>query len=58
MGVVIIKMEYKLEFSVKAGSRFGFSFKEKQLEAIFSFMSGNDGFVSLPSGYGKSIRRH
>ena len=51
-------MEYKLEFSVKAGSCFGFSLKEKQLEAILSFMSGNDVFFSLLTGYGKSTRRH
>ena len=29
-------------------------FKPKQLEAIRTFMSGNDTFVSLPTGYGKS----
>ena len=29
--------------------------KDKQLEAILSFMSGNDVFVSLPTGYGKSL---
>ena len=28
--------------------------KPKQLEAIRAFMSGNDTFVSLPTGYGKS----
>ena len=31
------------------------SLKEKQLEAIVSFVRGNDTFVSLPTGYGKSI---
>ena len=29
--------------------------KDKQLEAVLSFMSGNDVFVSLPTGYGKSL---
>lgn len=29
--------------------------KEKQLEAIMSFVGGNDTFVSLPTGYGKSV---
>ena len=29
--------------------------KEKQLEAAMSVLSGNDTFVSLPTGYGKSI---
>ena len=28
--------------------------KEKQMEAIFSFMLGTDTFVCLPTGYGKS----
>ena len=31
------------------------SFKEKQVEAITSFVSGKDTFVSLPTGYGKSL---
>ena len=29
--------------------------KQKQEEALFSFLAGNDTFVSLPTGYGKSI---
>lgn len=29
--------------------------KEKQQEAILSFVNGSDTFVSLPTGYGKSI---
>ena len=29
--------------------------KTKQLEAISAFVTGNDVFVSLPTGYGKSI---
>ena len=31
------------------------SLKDKQQEAIAAFMSGNDIFVSLPTGYGKSL---
>ncbi len=34
---------------------FGLTLKEKQLEAIILFVSGRDTFVSLPTGYGKSI---
>ena len=30
-------------------------FKEKQYSAIKSFCQGNDSFVSLPTGYGKSL---
>ena len=29
--------------------------KDKQEEAIMTFLSGQDTFVSLPTGYGKSI---
>ena len=29
--------------------------KEKQLEAVVSFMEGNDAFVALPTSYGKSL---
>lgn len=40
----------------KAADCMGFSpLKDKQLEAIFSFMSGRDTFVCLPTGYGKSV---
>lgn len=31
------------------------SLKAKQHEAILSFLKGKDVFVSLPTGYGKSI---
>ena len=30
-------------------------FKQKQVEAVESFLSGKDTFVSLPTGYGKSV---
>ena len=29
--------------------------KDKQKEAVMSILQGNDTFVSLPTGYGKSI---
>ena len=29
--------------------------KDKQIEALDCFLSGKDTFVSLPTGYGKSI---
>ena len=31
------------------------SLKPKQLEAVKSFVSGQDTFVALPTGYGKSV---
>lgn len=39
----------------EAASRFGITLKDKQLEAMVTFLSGKDVFVSLPTGYGKSI---
>lgn len=30
-------------------------FKQKQVAAIESFLGGKDTFVSLPTGYGKSV---
>ena len=36
--------------------RFGLDkLKQKQKDAIMSFVQGRDVFVSLPTGYGKSI---
>lgn len=29
--------------------------KDEQMEAIKAFVSGNDVFISLPTGYGKSL---
>lgn len=34
---------------------FGRTLKEKQLEAITAFAKGNDTFIALPTGYGKSL---
>ena len=40
----------------KAMERMGLrELKPKQTEAIQSFVSGRDTFVSLPTGYGKSV---
>lgn len=40
----------------ESSKRLGIDYlKEKQLEAISSFVKGHDTFVSLPTGYGKSI---
>ena len=40
---------------LEVGASMGFVLKEKQIEAIDSFVTGKDVFVSLPTGYGKSI---
>ena len=40
----------------KAASLLGYQhLKEKQIEAACSILSGEDTFVALPTGYGKSI---
>lgn len=39
----------------QASSDIGLSLKPKQMEAVVKFCLGNDVFVSLPTGYGKSI---
>ena len=48
-----------MEFSAalrKALERMGFEdLKPKQIESVKSFVSGRDTFVTLPTGYGKSI---
>ena len=38
-----------------AQEELGLRLKDKQLEAVHRFCCGNDVFVSLPTGYGKSI---
>ena len=35
--------------------RYGVVLKDKQFEAIMYFINGNDVFVTLPTGYGKSL---
>lgn len=41
--------------AVESAQRLGYStLKDKQLEAIVTFVQGNDCFIALPTGYGKS----
>ena len=39
----------------QSATKLGFELKEKQREAVLGFCQGRDVFVSLPTGYGKSI---
>ena len=40
----------------KAGQSLGYtSLKDEQLNALCAFVRGRDVFVSLPTGYGKSL---
>ena len=39
----------------KVSEDIGVEFKDKQLEAIKCFCAGQDVFMSLPTGYGKSL---
>ena len=53
---VFIIIEYKIGVYSKFFEDLGIScLKDNQTEAILSFINGNDTFVSLPTGYGKSI---
>ena len=36
-------------------TKVGYDIKEEQLMAIKEFVSGNDVFICLPTGYGKSL---
>jgi len=40
---------------LEASQIIGLQLKEKQVEVISKFCAGNDVFVSLPTGFGKSI---
>ena len=50
-------MEAKISQAItESGRALGvLELKSKQLEALNAFLSGRDTFVSLPTGYGKSI---
>ena len=62
---VSVGFEVDLEqITIESAQRLGYDgLKEKQLEAIVSFLQGNDTidniyddmFVALPTGYGKSL---
>lgn len=39
----------------QSAAKLGIELKEKQREALLAFCEGKDVFVSLPTGYGKSI---
>jgi len=42
-------------YITKSEEKLGLVLKDKQCEAVCHFCHGNDVFVSLPTGYGKSI---
>ena len=50
-------MEVKIRQAItESGRALGvLQLKSKQFEALNAFLSGRDTFVSLPTGYGKSI---
>ena len=47
--------ERALDIISEVSRRFDVVLKEKQVEAIQSFVNGRDVFVALPTGYGKSL---
>ena len=49
-------MDTKIQNVIEEVSKvFEVHLKEKQIEAMQTFMSGRDVFVTLPTGYGKSL---
>lgn len=49
-------MDTKIQNVIEEVSRiFKVDLKEKQIEAMQTFMSGRDVFVTLPTGYGKLL---
>ncbi len=42
-------------FVKQAATSVGYVLKQEQANAIKHFVIGNDGFLSLPTGYGKSL---
>ena len=54
----VVKMEKGASVKacvLKVAEKLQIAVKDKQMDAIVSFMLGNDVFVSLPTGYGKSL---
>ena len=42
-------------YVARVEEKLGMVLKEKECEAVCHFCRGNDVFVSLPAGYGKSV---
>jgi ATP-dependent DNA helicase RecQ len=52
---VVNEFVNKTEIIKEVSCRFGISLKAEQEQVIRSFVTGNDVFVSLPTGFGKSL---
>ena len=57
--IMVIKMDFRLDFSAaieEVTRLMGLNaLKSKQTEGLLAFVSGKDTFVTLPTGYGKSV---
>ena len=54
--VSVLTVKELEQIAIESARRLGYDgLKDKQLEAIVSFLQGNDTFVALPTGYGKSL---
>ena len=52
----VVTVEELEQIAVDGARRLGYEgLKDRQLEEIVSFLQGNDTFVALPTGYGKSL---
>ena len=40
---------------IESANKFGVELKDMQMKAVLCFVGGRDTFVSLPTGYGKSL---
>ena len=53
---VEVTVEELEQIAVDGAQRLGYEGqKDRQLEAILSFLQGNDTFVTLPTGYGSHL---
>ena len=48
-------MELSAAIEESASELLGFTLRDKQTEAVTAFVTGHDTFVSLPTGFGKSV---
>ena len=54
--LALAPLQSSIDYAIdKVGSDLGFTLKLEQKISLLKFASGQDVFVSLPTGYGKSL---